>query len=212
MRTSIQILAVCVVVLCAGCVIPVSSTVTAFHTLPANTVGKSFAFVTLDGQDGNLEYLKYQNDVRSHLVADHWIECDRGIAEFLVSFSYSIDQGRVQTVNVPVFGQTGISGAYTTGNADSTGAYQATTTFTPTYGVTGYVPKSSVRYTRFMRLSIADRASVDSKNVRLVFQADIVSVGNSGTIAPIVPVMLNALFKDFPGKNGETRKVVGVRF
>jgi hypothetical protein len=207
MRAIIQILILGVIALCAGCVIPVSSTVTAFHTFPANTAGKTFAFVPLEGQDGNLEYLKYQNDVRSHLVADHWVESDRGSAEVLVSFAYSIDQGRIQTVNMPVFGQTGISGANTVGSVDASGNYQATTTFTPTYGETGYVPVSSVRYTRFLRLSIADRASS-----RAVYQADVVSVGNSGTIALIVPVMLNALFRDFPGKNGETRKVIGVRF
>src|SRR6266851_5007080 len=109
----ILVIAVFVLTFGAGCATAprVASTVTAFHTLPINTKGTTFAFVPLEGQDGDLEYQTYQSDVRSHLVADGWVEGDRVSAEVLVSFAYSIDQGRIATVSVPVFGQTGVSGA-----------------------------------------------------------------------------------------------------
>lgn len=58
-------------------------------------------------------------------------------------------------------------------------------------------------------MSIDDRASVDSNNTRLVYQANILSVGTSGVIAPVMPAMLDAMFEDFPGTSGQTRHESG---
>jgi hypothetical protein len=188
---------------------PVNSTVTAFHVLPAKTAGTTFAFIALEGQVGDLEYQTYQNDMRAHLAAAGWIEADRTTTATLISFAYSIDQGRLATVSMPVFGQTGVSSSSTSGTVDANGNFRSTTTYMPDFGVTGYVPVTRMQYSRVVRISIADRASVDSNATKLVYQASIMSVGSSGVIAPVMPAMLDAVFDDFPGKSGQTRREEG---
>ena len=112
------------------------------------------------------------------------------------------------TANVPVFGQTGISGATTSGVVDSSGNFQSTTTYTPSYGITGYVPVSRMAYSRALRIQMIDRASVDAQMPHTVYQADVISVGTSGILAVVMPNMVKALFKDFPGESGRVRTIV----
>lgn len=192
----------------AGCVAirpSVRSTVTVFHTLSGETTGATFAFVPLPGQEGDLEWATYRDTIASYLAAHGWRPEAPEKAERLVTFAYAIDQGRVATVNVPVWGQTGIAGATTTGTYGY-GTYTGVTNYTPTYGITGSVPVSYTQYSRVLHLDIADRPSTPNERPRRVYQADVMSVGRSGSLAPVMPAMIKALFASFPGQSGQVRQ------
>jgi hypothetical protein len=187
---------------------PVYSTVTVFHILPYAEQGASFAFIELPDQHDDLEYANYRDLIRSHLLAVGWVEATPTTALRLVTFSYAIDQGRVATVHVPVWGETGIASATTSGTYGY-GMYSGTTTYTPSYGVTGTMPINVTQYSRVLRVEIANRPHDESTGPKRVYQADVVSVGRSGTLAPVMPAMIDALFLLFPGMSGQTRQETG---
>lgn len=186
----------------------VHSTVTAFHTLPANTSGTTYAFVPLPGQQADLEYATYRDEIATDLTSHGWAQASPDKAQLLVTFAYAIDQGKMATVNMPVWGETGIAGATTTGTYGY-GTYTATTTYTPTYGITGSVPIQYTQYSRVLRVEIANRAPTPGGAPQRVYQADVVSVGRSDTLAPVMPAMIKALFANFPGASGQTRHETG---
>lgn len=183
---------------------PVRSSITVFHTLPASGNASTFAFVALPAEEGDLEYAAYRDQIRDALIAHGWQEAPPDRAARFVTFAYGIDQGRVATVNMPVWGQTGIASATTTGSYGY-GTYSGTTTYTPEYGVTGFVPVSVTQYSRVLRVEIVNRAASANEKPQRVYQADVLSVGRTGTLARVMPAMIEGLFEVFPGKTGQTR-------
>ena len=213
-KARVSACAIAVVLLASACAPipvgppPVRSTVTVFHILDYGERGPSFAFIELPGQHDDLEYATYRDLIRSHLMAVGWVETSPAQALRLVTFSYAIDQGRVATVHVPIWGETGVASTTTTGTYGY-GMYSGTTTYTPTYGVTGTMPINVAQYSRVLRVEIANRPIDAGAAAKRVYQADVVSVGRSGTLAPVMPAMINALFLAFPGLSGQTRTVTG---
>ena len=83
-----------------------------------------------------------------------------------------------------------------------------TTTYTPTYGVVGTGTTSYTRYTRYLSLDIIDKDSTLSEDkINRVYEAKVISSGSTSQLPEIVPVMIEALFEEFPGKSGSTRTV-----
>lgn len=208
LRVSLLLLASMMLVACAAPKQRVRSSVTVFHTLPAAGSASTFAFIPLPSQEGDLEYAAYRDQIRDGLIAHGWREAPPDRAERFVTFAYAIDQGRVATVNMPVWGQTGIAGATTSGTYGY-GVYSGTTTYTPEYGVTGFVPISVTQYSRVLRVEIVNRAASPTEKPQRVYQADVISVGTSGTLARVMPAMIEGLFEAFPGQTGQTREESG---
>jgi hypothetical protein len=68
--------------------------------------------------------------------------------------------------------------------------------------VTGVANETGVAYTRIAELTISNRMTG-----KIVWQGRNRSSGSSGEIAQVLPTMLDALLKDFPGPSGKTRHV-----
>jgi hypothetical protein len=134
-----------------------------------------------------------------------WEQVPLETAQMLVTFAYAIDQGRVATVTVPVWGETGVARSTTTGTYGY-GVYSSTTTYTPAFGITGSRPIEFTQYSRVLRLEIARRAKSPDGTPQRVYQADVVSIGRNGTLAVVMPAMIQALFATFPGASGQTRQ------
>lgn len=121
-------------------------------------------------------------------------------ADQIVFLAYGI--GDPQTVQysyaVPTWGQTGVSGAHTSGAAFSFGGmtkYSASTDFTPSYGVTGYVPVTGIvtYYFRFIRIDCFDLAAYrKDKKEHQLWRTDITSDGSSGDLRRVLPYMIAA--------------------
>jgi hypothetical protein len=58
-----------------------------------------------------------------------------------------------------------------------------------------------------LRLDIVRRDSIGFGDLEKVFEGEVVSTGSDADLHEIVPVMIEALFRDFPGKDGEVRHV-----
>lgn len=198
-------------ILLSGCASLVKSNVTSFHEIEGDVTGAKYAFAPLQGQENNLEYRTYCNLVEKEIQKHGAIKTSLDDADYLVTFVYGIDDGREKVVSSPKFGQTGVSSSHTTGTATAYGntAYgSATTTYTPSYGVVGTSTSSRTVYTRVLRLNVYPKAAVDKGDYTPIYQSEVKSQGRSGQISRVMPSLIYALFKEFPGESGKSRKVI----
>ncbi len=201
-----------VLYLLSGCGTVVISHITVFHVLPENPPPTKYAFNLFKGQEGSLEYSAFKSLISTELSKYQYEEVPLGEASVVVAFNYTISEGREKLVSTPIRGQTGVASSYTTGTVNynygygNQGTFSGYTTYTPTYGVTGYRSDSETVYTRRVRLQMFDKASLAKRKPKVLYDANVTSEGMYGHIAQVMPTIIKALFKEFPGENGSTRE------
>jgi hypothetical protein len=194
----------------SGCGTSLRSRVSSFHKLPPEKTGITFAVLPFEWQNGSLEFQTYEERVISNLK-------DKGLeavpleqAQYVVFLAYAIDSGQNVSYSYPVFRQTGVSSANTSGTVNSYGnraTYSGTTTYTPIYGVVGSGVGTRTEYKRVVRLEILDKAALAAGNIRKVYEGEVVSSGSTGQLSAVMPTLLQALFQDFPGESGQSKNV-----
>lgn len=192
-----------------GCAGFVRSDVSVFHQLPDTPIPKTYVFVPLKGQENSLEYRTYQELVRQQLNRYQYREVTGSEKpDAVIAFSYGIDNGQEKLESIPIYGQTGVSSSTTYGTLNTYGnfgSYSGTTTYTPTYGVVGSTTVSRKEYSRGLWLYIVDAKSVGTSKLNVLYEGSVKSSGSSSQLSRVIPAMIEALFKKFPGKSGATR-------
>lgn len=193
---------VVLVVALAGCAVGlVKSRVTAFHRLPGDVSGMRYMLVPTRSQAASLEYRRYADIVRENLRKRGMEEVSRAEdADVLVVISYAIDGGKVIRDDPIVIDRD----ARITGHVDRYGNFTGRTRGGPIVIGGG----SSIQYERFFALDMLDAASALKGEIRKLYEGRVVSRGRSSTIAVVMPAMIRALFKNFPGKSGKTYVVM----
>ena len=185
----------------SACVGPryVTSDVTRFHTLPAAPSGQSFAITALDKeQEQSLEFKQYADLVNAKLSALGLKQSSGGPskADYVVTLKYSVEgpspdvRSRTSSVSIGY----GFGGPYWRGF----GAYDP---FYENYASTQQV------YVRRIELNIYKASTYGSPSPERVFEGRALSEGLNGQVVPVMPYILDALFKDFPGASGSTKTV-----
>jgi hypothetical protein len=131
-------------------------------------------------------------------------------ANYLVFLTYSIDDGRQVAFSYPIFGQTGIASTNTQGTIKTTGnqaTYSATTNYTPTYGMVGSGTGVRTNYKRIARLEILNKAALEVNSIKKIYEGEVTSSGSTGELSAVMPTLLKALLKDFPGESGRSNVV-----
>jgi Domain of unknown function (DUF4136) len=185
------------------------SQVAVFHQLPKDLSGTTYAMIPFKEQEASLEHKAYEEGVRQELNAKGFRETTVDQAQVAVFLFYAIDTGREIVSSYPIIGQTGVSSSSTQGTIQSYGSYgtySGTTTYTPTYGVVGTGVTSQTEYTRVLRLDIVDKQALAGGNIKKLYEGKVVSSGSSSQLVQVLPTMIKALFEDFPGQNGSTRR------
>lgn len=153
------------------------------------------------------EFASYVNRVlasRGMRETSNFDEADMAI--FLV---YGIEEPQEQqySYSVPIWGQTGVSSSTTYGTVSSYGGgygiYSGTTSYTPTYGVTGYSSHTGnlVTFFRYMFLDAYDLATYRNTEKEVqAWKLKVTSTGTSGDIRQVFPVLV-AASKDYLGTN-----------
>lgn len=150
----------------------------------------------VDGSD--LQYKEYELYVHRSLQADGFIRTDDfNNAEIAIFMTYGIGDPitRMESYNLPVWGQTGVSSAYTHGSVSSfgnTASYSQNTTFTPSYGITGSTThiRTKVAYIRFLVLDALDVSEYKkSKKKTELWKTTIFSEGPSGDLRKVFPFL-----------------------
>lgn len=194
--------------LVAGCASTIRSEVTAFNQWPADAAGRSFAFAHRDGDAQNLERKTYENLVRAQLLRLGLRDPAAGeAAQLSVRVDYSIagrDVRVVETVLVdPWYGTPWYGPGF----------------YNPYWGMPGYHPyfhgpmwpsmpvarEQERRFTVFRRelkVKISDAAAD-----KPWYDVTVRSEGEQGNLAVLMPYLVEAAFRDFPGVNGVPRVI-----
>lgn len=191
-----------------GCAGFIKTEVTVFHDLPEHPSHLKYSFFALKDQENNLEYLTYQKLIRSEFKAHRFIESDIEYADVIVLFGYAIDNGTQELSSIPIIGQTGVSSSTTHGTITSygnDGYYSGTTIYRPTYGVVGTQTTSRTKYGRDFMLKIIDKEAAAKNNLKILYEGRVKSSGSSSQLSLVVPAMIKAMFKQFPGQSGSSR-------
>lgn len=194
--------------LMSGCASTIRSEVTAFNQWPADAAGRSFAFAHREGDAQNLARQTYENLVRARLLELGLRDPTPGEpAQLSVRVDYGIsgrDVRVVETVLVdPWYGTPWYGPGF----------------YNPYWGWPGYrspfygpmMPSMPVareqesRFTIFHReLKIKIAAASDDK---AWYDVTVRSEGEQGNLALLMPYLVDAAFRDFPGANGVPRVI-----
>lgn len=211
-KTLITLVIIVSALIFSGCATNVHSNVVRFHMLPPIGEQRSFVIVPSKEQDGSIEFATYANQIALKFIEYGWRAADIIDSDYAVFLSYGIGDGQTVSSSVPIFGQTGGGTSYTTGtvrsNSGGYSTYSGTTTAPPTFGQTGSIPITSTQYSRNLVMTILDARSLEHDKPKVVFEGRVKSRGSSGEISVIMPNMIEALFKKFPGESGKAEGII----
>ena len=107
-----------------------------------------------------------------------------------------------------VYGQTGTK-SITTSQPSLDGLYSgSSTTYKPTYGVVGSRTYSYSTYTCRLGLVLLKGRLVGDSIGKRLYEGTAKSTGPSGSLSTVMPYLVEALFKEFPGESGKAHKVI----
>lgn len=162
-----------------------------------------------DVRPNDLQFQEYADYVVRALKSKGYIRVkepdDASIAIFL---SYGIGEPKehLYSYSLPVWGKTGVSSSTTQGTMTALGnnvSYHGTTTYTPTYGITGYKSHTG-SYTSFFRFLILDAVDFkvfkQSEKIKEVWKTTVTSTGTVGDLRRVFPVLVAAA-RPFIGRN-----------
>ena len=190
------------VVALAGCVSPryVISDVTRFHSLPSSASGQTFVIATLDAEQGqSLAYRQFADTVTAKLTGmglKPFSGPTQG-ADYVVTLRYSV---RGPTPDIESRGGPSFGFGYGFGHRHSgfAGAYDS--------GWDHYTDTKQL-FVRRVELDLYKGATYNSDKKERMFEGRALSTGVNGQLEPVIPYILDALFKDFPGRSGEAVRV-----
>ncbi|HVC28104.1 MAG TPA: hypothetical protein VNF48_00990 [Gammaproteobacteria bacterium] len=172
-----------------------------FYTSPAEQTRKTY--IILPGNKGitpdDLQFQEYASELTRALQIRGFAPANAAQdADMIIVLSYGIGnpQSHEYSYVMPMFGQTGISSSYTSGvinSYGSTSSYSGSTTYVPSYGITGYVPTVSeyTTYFRFAIITAYDPKALEQSHTQMeLWQTTITSTGSSGDLRRIFPILI----------------------
>ncbi len=185
---------------CAGTKYVVSD-VTRFHTLAASNSGKTFAIVASDEeQEQSLAFKQYADQLNAKLSALGLRQYSGGNgpneADYVVTLKYGVTgpspdvEGRNSNFHMS-FGY---------------GYYNRPFGYGAVYDPYDRTETTQL-FVRRVELDMYNGASYGTDDQTRVFEGRAVSQGRNGHVETVMPYIIDALLKDFPGPSGKTQTV-----
>jgi hypothetical protein len=187
--------------LSSGCA-EVRTNVSTYYSPNHSARGSLIGLPLDDTQSNSLEFRNIQTLVYSKLFAAGFSSARPNVtADYAFFLTYGIDSGRTVTSSVPIVGQTGGGTSYSSGTIMGSGgappaSYSGITTTMPTYGIVGMVPVSNTTYKRQLNIDVYKVSSSPEK----IYEIRATSTGTCGNMQAVLPLMIDAVFKNFPPK------------
>ena len=209
---------ICLCLVVIGCSNSITSHVSVFHEMPYSWASKSIRVLPFDpALKSSLEWKSYKNLIEVALDKRGFNLVRNGETSDYVAFaSYGIDFRKTSTSNMPVYGQTDGGTIYPYGplySFDGSSPYYPGLGFTmPSYGVNGIVPVETTIYSRNLALDIIVAGSLNSENVKKLYEGRVISRGSCENLPTIIPFMITSLFKEFPGSGGGRKTIIDLPY
>jgi len=196
--------------LLGACTSSIRSDVTRFHEL-APPKGETFIIVAKNpAREGSLELARYATEVTKNLIKEGYQPAGEGTPDLIVSIDFGIsDPLKTESYSrpPPYFGPTFYGRRH---------RYYSTP-YNPYYGYYYYGLGSffydrysylydTGDYTRIVYERVFEMA-IEKNGGPFVFEGRAVSLGRSHDLPKVMPLMIDALFVDFPGVDGSTVRV-----
>ena len=189
----------------------VSSNVSVFHNITEQHKGNSIVVLPFQKElESSLEFQNYKKTIEDNLQKYGFnIVQEKDTSDFIAFVSYGIGGGKEELVSSPVYGSTGGGTTTFSGSAYNYGGggsiyYSGTAYSMPTFGVVGSRTSSITQHTRQLAMDLVETSTLESKKINKVYEGRVTSKGHYSMIAPVMPAMLESLFRDFPKKSGST--------
>ncbi len=191
----------------------VESTVETHHRLSQGDLTKRI--IVLPAQEekvGTLEFAEYAKFVEDGLRREGFQVVPAGGSLDLVAFfGYAVDQGRDELYSyaIPQFGQTGVQSSQTFGTVQSYGygaTYSGSTTYTPSYGITGWTPQVGTRQV-FTRVAILDVYGLSQGAEPVKVYESVITSRGSSILGEVIDEMVASLFEDFQATGVRTTSI-----
>jgi hypothetical protein len=120
------------------------------------------------------------------------------LVAIVLSYGIGDPETTQYSYSLPVWGQTGVSSARTYGTATTygnTSYYSGSTTYTPSYGVTGYTSHVGAQTTYFRHALITGydlKAFKETEKQVQLWRTTVTSTGSSGDLRRVFPVLIGA--------------------
>ena len=167
----------------------------------------------------DLQFQEYSSYVHRALSTQGFIKADditdANIAIFL---AYGIGEPKTNqyTYSLPTWGITGVSSSNTYGTVNTYGnraTVNATTTYTPTYGVTGSTTHTGT-YTTFTRYMVLDALDLNetkkTEKYKQIWKTTVMSTGSSGDLRKVLPILV-AASKPYVAKNTGQKLLINLK-
>jgi len=174
--------------------------------------GKSYVLLPASENVGGLEFNEYSTYVHRALKKKGFRRSLDGIdtAKIAIFMDYGISEPKTyqESYSIPQWGTTGISSSYTSGTISSYGSYTGTTSYTPSYGITGYSSGTSSRteYTRYLKLSAVDVDKwklANKSEITELWKTSVTSTGWKSDLRAVMPFLVVASEKHLGKDTGE---------
>ncbi len=200
----------------AGCATgpqSVPANVTRFHALPPVMRPMTFTILPERGQVGSLEFQAYAEQVAHALSLRGWtpVPPTDGAppAETVVFLDYGAGEGRTVIDSTPVYGPSvGFGTGWGRRSRWSGMGVNVPFGHAPfDDDLRGYRTSSRTLYTRQLQVDILDGPAWRAGETRKLFEGRAWNEGQSRDLPAAMPVLVRALFENFPGPSGQTVRV-----
>lgn len=202
-----------------ACAAQISSKVTRFNDLTAPQ-GETFIVIAKNPErDGSLELMSYAARVSERLQNEGYVPAGDGKPDLIVTVDFGVSEpfeaNRTRRAP-PYFGATYFGRRY------GYNPYYYSPYAYPYYGYYGYYGGAyglgafyynryaylydTGGYTRIVYERVFEVA-IQKNDGPIVFEGRAVSIGSSKDLPKVMPLMIDAIFSEFPGQNGSTVKV-----
>lgn len=205
------------VLMLGACASPIRSDVTRFNALSVPQ-GESFIVIAKNpARDGSLELMSYAAEVSRNLQAEGYVPARDNEPDLIVMIDFGVSEPLESTQTrraPPYFGSTYFGHRYRYGY----NPYYYNPYYSPYYGAYGGYGFGTFYHNRYSYLYdtgdiyrvVYERVfelAIQENDGPVVFEGRAVSIGRSKDLPKVMPLMIGALFSDFPGENGSTVRV-----
>ena len=181
----------------------------------ADAPGKK-TYILLPGNEGvswdDLQFKEYAVylmrvlNAQGYVVATSETEADVAI---VLSYGIGDPQTREYTYTLPTWGKTGVASSSTSATASTYGnqtTVNANTTYTPSYGITGYRTHTGSETTFFRYALVTGYDYMEfkaSKRQVQLWKTTIMSTGSSGDLRRVFPILISAAVPYLASNTGQ---------